>query len=141
MHADSLLRQIPRVGSALGSMHWTLVEFPADWLITSDEPVVMLGPPPRAVSPASAIGPYSFNAVEARFTLDPRRVLLLTWLDGPDEPWLTGQREHACSVNCAVRAQALEEWFSKPGTIPPFIASRTLEPQISLISASLLRHR
>ncbi len=139
VHADSLLRQIPRVGSALGSMHWTLVEFPVDWLITSDEPVVMLGAPPHAVSPASAIGPYPFNAVEARFTLDPRRVLLLTWLDDADEPWLTGQREHACSVNGALKAQALEEWFSKPGTTPPFIAGPTLAPEILLVSTGLLR--
>lgn len=138
VHADSLLRQIPRVGSALGSMHWSLVEFPADWLITSDEPVVMLGPPPHAVSPASAIGPYPLNAVEVTFALDPRRALLLTWFDSADEPRLNGQREHACSVNCALRAQALVEWFSKPGAIPPFIASPTLEPEVFPISTSLL---
>ena len=42
IHADGLLRQIPRVGSMLGSMHWSIVEFPEDWLITCDQPVVML---------------------------------------------------------------------------------------------------
>jgi hypothetical protein len=99
----------------------------------------MLPPPPHAVSPASAIGPYPFNAVEARFTLDPRRVLLLTWLDAGDEPWLTGRREHACSVNCALKAQAMEEWFSTPGSTPPFLASPTLEPEIFPISPNLLR--
>jgi hypothetical protein len=129
VHADGLLRQIPRVGSALGSMHWSLVDFTADWLITCDQPVVMLVPQPHPVSPASAIA-YPLKAVEVRFTLDPRRVLLLTWLDGADEPWLTGRREHACSVNCALKAQAMQEWFSKPGSTPPFIAGASLKPEI-----------
>ena len=85
IHAAGLLRQIPRMGSVLCSMHWLLVEFPNDWLITGDQPVVMLGPPPHHVSPASAIGPFANNAVEVRFALDPRHALLLTWLDGADE--------------------------------------------------------
>ncbi len=147
MHADGLLRQVVRAGTVLGSMHWTLVEFAEDWLITGDQPLVMLGPPPHRVSPASAIGPFTLNAVEARFTLDPRHALLMTWLDAPeDRLWLPGERAHAASINCAVKQQALEEWFCQPGPTPPFMAGRVLnadrfsmlEEQTFLISESLL---
>jgi hypothetical protein len=146
IHVDGLLRQVVRAGTALGSMHWTLVEFAEDWLITGDQPLVMLGAPPHRVSPASAIGPFTLDAVEARFTLDPRHVLLMTWLDAPeDQTWLHGERTHAAAINCAVKQQALEEWFSKPGMTPPFIAGQVeghglpvLEEQTSLISESLL---
>jgi hypothetical protein len=31
IHANSLLRQIPRIASALCSMHWSVVEFEEDW--------------------------------------------------------------------------------------------------------------
>ncbi len=139
-HVRTLLGQIGRIGSMFGNMQWTLVQFDQDRLITSDQPVVMLPLSPAPVSPASSV-PVSglSNMIEAHFTLDPRQVLLMTWADGPDtiDP-LTGTYSQACSINCAVRAQSLEEWFSRPRTIPPFLSPPILEPSIYAISTELL---
>jgi Protein of unknown function (DUF4238) len=135
MHARTLLRQIPRIGSVLCSMHWSVVEFHEDWLISSDQPVVLLPPPPHSISPASVIPPYGvMGALEGRFTLDPRRALLLSWREEQDEPWLNGTRPHACSINCALKAQALKEWFCVPGTRPPFISPRLFQERVFPIS-------
>ena len=138
VHVNDLLRQIPRIASVLCSMHWSVVEFSSDWLITGDQPVVLLPPGPHEVSPATAVQPFgAVNTLEGRFALGPRRLLLLTWLCEPDELWLPGGREHAVSANCAVRAQALEEWFSKPGTNPPCMTPM-LEERIFPISVDRL---
>lgn len=122
------------------SMQWTLVRFDQDRLITSDQPVVMLPLSPATVSPASSVPVAGLsNMIEARFTLDPRQVLLMTWADAPDtaEP-LNGTYSQACSVNCAVRAQSLEEWFCRPQTTPPFHSLPLLAPRIYAISTELL---
>ncbi len=128
------------IGSMFSNMQWNLVQFDHDWLITSDQPVVMLPLGEGTVSPASSVPAGGFsNTVEAFFTLDPRQLLLMTWAEAADgaQP-LNGTRRQACSVNCAVRAQALEEWVSRPGTTPPFHAPPVLEPAIYAISSQLL---
>lgn len=138
-HANNLLRQVPRIASALCSMHWTIVEFDHDWLISCDQPVVLLAAEQRNVSPASAIQPFGLmNTFEGRFTLDPRRALLLTWHEVPDGSWLSGERPQACSINCALKAQTLREWFCRPGTAPPFLTPPILRDEVLPISISLL---
>jgi Protein of unknown function (DUF4238) len=139
VHADTLLRHIPRLGSFLCSMHWTLVEFDQDWLISGDQPLVLLLPVPQPITPASALLPAGFSyTLEGRFTLDPRRALLLSWSEEPSERWLTGTHAQACSINCALRAQALGEWFCRPGTRPPFLSPLLLTERVYPISAELL---
>jgi hypothetical protein len=138
-HARDLLRQIPRIASALCSMHWTVVEFENDWLISCDQPVVLLARGQRDISPASAIQPYGLmNTFEGRFTLDPHHALLLTWHHEPDGAWLRGARAHACSINCALKAQTLQEWFCRPGTAPPLLSPPILEERVFPIAPDLL---
>ncbi len=139
-HVRTLLGQIGRIGSMFSSMQWNLVQFDHDWLITSDQPVVMLPLQGGVVSPASSVPASGFrDLMEVFFTLDPRRLLLMTWAEAPDatQP-LTGSYRQACSVNCAVRVQALTEWVSRPGSTPPFRAPPILEPSIYPISTELL---
>lgn len=139
-HALTLLGQIGRIGGMFSSMQWMLVRFDKDCLITSDQPVVMLPLSPAPVSPASSVPAAGLsNTIEARFTLDSRQVLLMTWADAPDtaEP-LNGTYSQACSINCAVRAQSLEEWVCRPQTAPPFLSPPILTPSIYAISTELL---
>jgi len=140
MHATTLLGQITRIGSLLGSMQWTLVQFERDLLTTCDQPVVLLPLGGGDISPASSLAPFGLaNTMEVRFTLDPRQVLLLTWLDGRDaEQPLEGTYAQACSVNCGVAAQAVEEWVHRPGTTPPFHSPPLLRPRLYPISTELL---
>jgi hypothetical protein len=139
-HVNTLMRQITRIGSMFSCMQWSLVEFAEDYLITGDQPVVLLPIEPTIVSPATSLPTGGLmNIVEARFPLDPRRTLLMTWQDSPDiERPLSGNREQACSVNAAVRAQMLEEWLHRPGMTPPFYPGLLLRPNIYAISTELL---
>lgn len=139
-HVRTLLGQIGRIGSMFSNMQWSLVQFDQDHLITSDQPIVMLPLEPAAVSPASSVPDSGLsNIIEARFTLDPRQALLMTWADTPDtaEPFI-GTRSQACSINCAVRAQSLEEWFCRPQARPPFLSPPILAPSTYAISTELL---
>ncbi len=139
-HVRTLLGQIGRIGSMFSNMQWNLVQFDHDWLITSDQPVVMLPLRGGAVSPASSVPTSGFRDImEVLFTLDPRQLLLMTWADAPDsgQP-LSGGYRHACSINCAVRVQALAEWVSRPGATPPFYVPPILEPSIFPIAPELL---
>jgi hypothetical protein len=139
-HVETLLGQIGRVGSGFGNMQWNLVRFDQDRLITSDQPVVVVPQGDASVSPASSVPAFGLlNAMEGFFALDPRQLLLMTWADEEDgaQP-LSGTYRQACSVNCAVRAQALTEWFSCPGTRPPFLAPPVLEPSSYAISTELV---
>ncbi len=70
--------------------------------------------------------------------MDPRRALLLTWREEWDEPWLNGARAHACSINCALKAQTFQEWFCRPGTAPPFLSPPILQERTLPISSDLL---
>jgi hypothetical protein len=137
-HVRALLRQLPRIGSFLCSMHWTLLEAEEDWFITSDQPVVLLPYQPSPHSPASAVPPLGLAAtLEARFTLDARHALLLSWHDDTDSR-LSVMRDQAASINCGLEAQALQEWFSRPGSRPPILSSQTLQRRLYPVSLELL---
>jgi hypothetical protein len=134
----ALLRQLPRIGGLLCSMHWTLLEAEEDWFVTSDQPVVLLPYQPSPHSPASAVPPLALAAtLEARFTLDARRALLLSWHDGTDSR-SSIMRDQAASINCGLEAQALQEWFSRPGSRPPILSSQTLQRRLYPVSLELL---
>jgi hypothetical protein len=139
VHADTLWRHVMRFASFLCSMHWTLIELEEDWLITGDQPVVLLPPVPQPITPASALLPAGLSyTLEGRFTLDPRRALLMTWSEDPEERSVSGSHAQACSINCALKAQALHEWFSLPGTRPPFLSPPLLQARVYPISLELL---
>jgi hypothetical protein len=139
-HVRLLLGQIGRIGSMFSNMQWNLVQFDQNWLITSDQPVVMLPLHGGVVSPASSVPAFGFRDImEGWFTLDPRQLLLMTWAEASDSTQpLIGSYRQACSINCAVRMQALTEWVSRPGSTPPFHAPPILEPSIYPISTELL---
>lgn len=138
MHVNGLVRQMSRIAGFLCSMHWSLVEFPEDWLISCDQPVVLLPYSPAPITPASAITPQGLAAtLEGRFTLDPRHALLLTWHE-TEEAILAGTYTQACSINCALRAQTLQEWFCRAGSTPPFLSPPMADERIYPISIELL---
>ncbi|HTA96892.1 MAG TPA: hypothetical protein VK730_04540 [Solirubrobacteraceae bacterium] len=62
MHVTALVRQMSRIASFLCSMHWSVVEFPEDWLISCDQPVVFLPYVPSPITLASAITPQGLAA-------------------------------------------------------------------------------
>lgn len=140
MHANMLLGQVGPIASIFSNMQWTLVQFDDDLLITCDQPVMLLPLAPAAITPASSVPANGFpRTVEVRFTLDPRQMLLMTWADAPDtERPLKGTYSQACSVNCALRAQTLEEWICRPQTSPPFLSPLLLKHRIYPISTELL---
>ena len=139
-HANMLLGQITRIANMLSSMHWSIVRFERDMLITGDQPVLILPTGPGNLSPASSVPAFGLaNSMEVTFTLDPQHLLLLTWKDARDSvTMLEGTEAQAASVNCALRAVSLEEWLYKPGARPPFLTPPLLEPNVYAISTELL---
>ena len=87
------VRKLPLPG-----VHWTFVEVERDWLITGDQPVVFLPPVPQPITPASALLPAGLSyTLEGRFTLDPRRAVLMTWSEDPEERWVSGSHAQRLS--------------------------------------------
>jgi len=138
IHVKTLVRQLSRIASFLCSMHWSVIEFPEDWLISSDQPVVLLPHVSSPITPASAITPQGLAAtLEGRFTLDPRHALLLSWHE-TEEAMLAGTYAQACSINCALKAQTLQEWFCRPDSHPAFYSPPLLTERVYAISMELL---
>ncbi len=141
MHAQQVIRQVNRVASPLLSMHWTIIEFAEDLLIGCDQPVILIPwARPDRLGPESAIPPFGMmGTFEGRFTLDPRHALLMTWVESADEPWIIGDRIQASHINASVKALAVDEWFRRPGTNPPFISAPLLEERVDPIAPTLFR--
>ncbi|MFN8132104.1 MAG: DUF4238 domain-containing protein [Solirubrobacteraceae bacterium] len=138
---QSILGQIPHVASAAGSMHWTLIRFDEPLLLTSDQPVVLVGLGADAghvaVSPMPPDG--IMNTLEWRIALTPWHALLLAWHDAPDTiRVLAGTVAQASSLNAACAAQADRHWFHRDGRIPARIAPGTLAPDCGLLAPELL---
>lgn len=137
IHANTLTGQARYIGSYLASMHWSMVEFDEP-LITGDQPVVLLPALPTPVTPAMALMPAGLAATfEGRFTVDPHHALVMSWDEDPTEPMLQGSYRQACSINAALKAQAMFEWYSQPGTTPPFLMLPYLEERVYAISQEL----
>jgi hypothetical protein len=73
------------LATALGSMHWTLVEFGAPLVATSDHPVVLWPDLDSRMPEASSIKVGVLQCGEIRLPLSPTRAVLMTWSDKPDE--------------------------------------------------------
>jgi hypothetical protein len=109
--------QLTQTAAFIASMHWSLLEFDDYLLATSDQPVSvvpLLGESSFApVTPMPATG--LADCEEIRMALDPRRVLLLTWMNVPDDgPRIRGSDEIAAELNRVVIGQADEQWFHHP---------------------------
>lgn len=118
---DHMLGMIPKMASLIASAHWSVIEFPAPLLATSDQPVTVV--PLLADGVAATVQPHPDHGFllteEMRFPIDPRRALLFTWANEPDalEP-LRGSDDIAADLNRAVIAQADREWFHSPDRRP-----------------------
>jgi hypothetical protein len=118
---EHFLSLVPKTASLIASAHWTLIEFPARLLATSDQPVTIVPFLPegmRAPVEAAPRGGILF-AEEFRFPVDPEHALLFTWAEGRDTPVVpTGSDDLAAELNRAVISQADREWFHHPQRRP-----------------------
>jgi hypothetical protein len=139
-HNETLIGRIASITAVLASMHWSMVTFNQDLLITSDQPVALMPMQAATINSDSAIPPGGMMSVlEGRFTLDPRKVLLMTWRDDYDVATpIAGTFAQACSVNTGVRVMAEREWLSRPGAPAPFVVAPFLHPRLYAISTELL---
>ena len=132
-----MLIQGQKATSALGSMHWTLLEFQAPIVATSDQPIVMWPLEARSRPP----GPNELDGglmmtLEFRIPLSSTLALLLTWADLRDnEPHrVRGRRQHAANLNAFTVAQADRQWFHLPGTSPPTASGQLLPVSPELVA-------
>jgi hypothetical protein len=110
-----------KVASALGSMHWMLIEFQSPMLATSDHPVVpwpLWEPSRQPVPTPPEMG--LFETLEIRVPISPRLAIVMTWLDDEDraEP-VRGVKDIAANLNAFTVAQAEQQWFHIPTRVPP----------------------
>ena len=128
--ADTMLGDLPKAASVLGSMHWTLIKFDEHLLATSDQPVTvvpLLKPGFQALVVAHPRGPM-IDCEEIRFAVGPRHALLFTWRDEPSASTaIEGSDEIAAQLNRAVIAQADREWFHHPARRPTRLTPPILE--------------
>jgi hypothetical protein len=119
------------------SMHWTLVEFNRPWIATSDQPLV-LWTGGRAKSPhvddITELG--VIDSIEIRLPVSPTAVVLMTWLNLPDDDHarITGTRDHAANFNAFTIRAADRQWFHRPGVSPPIASGNLLPVSPQLIS-------
>lgn len=109
------------------STHWTLVEFTAPVLATSDHPVVIWpGGGRRTPQPVSVLGAGVLECLEYRLPLSPTRAVLMTWADKADDEdfRVVGGRHHAMNFNAFTIANADRQWFFQPGGTTPRAAGR-----------------
>lgn len=122
--ARHMVRQVPLIGSLVSSMHWSLIDFGSDRLISSDHPVVAVGVSPGTTAAVPRFG--LANVAEIRFPVTPRLALLLSWQDQPDsEVPARGFPREARAINHSVKAQAERQWFHRPGTRPSVASTGT----------------
>ena len=115
---ETMMGQIAKMGSLLGSMHWSLLRFGKPRLLTSDHPVApvpLVVPGDRRIP--SAVPQRGFmNTVEFLFPVTPCHALVLSWRNAPDgeETMVDAPVHMAKSINGSVRAQAQRQWFHSP---------------------------
>jgi hypothetical protein len=110
------------LASAIGSMHWTLIEFRSPLIATSDQPVV-IWPGAKSSGPKDTpLGKYGImESIEIRLPLSPTRAALMTWSDDFDDAHIRvrGTRDHARNLNAFTVAASDRQWFHLPETSPP----------------------
>lgn len=124
-----MLEMGQKATSALGSMHWTLLQFPSPAIATSDQPVVVWPLGARSRQPApNVIEDGLMPTLELRIPLSPKLALLLTWADLPDDQdsRIKANRQHAGSLNAFTVAQADRQWFHLPDKSPPVQSGQLL---------------
>lgn len=125
---DGTLRIVPaeksRVGLVLAAFEQMLVQVLRDWtwlvvlldrprLLTSDNPVVLLGEPDPG-SPATNLGVAT--ALEIWLPLDPRRALVLSRDQSLTSPLIGLSDAHVRSINLRLALESTRWIFFRPGT-------------------------
>lgn len=106
----------------LTAMQWTLVEFKAAQLSTSDHPVAIF--PLNQAELSNDLGALPDNVGEVWFPVSRRRLLVLAWRDQGDTPAVKrGMRRVAEAVNSAIRDQAEGGWYWHPSLEHPPLPS------------------
>ena len=139
VHADTLWRHVVRFASFLCSMHWTLVEVERDWLITGDQ-AVFVPPVPQPITPASALLPAGLSVhVEGPFTLDPRRAVLMTWSEDPEERWVSGSHARPAASTARSRRRRCRNGSAFRNDAPPLSPAppRAGVPDLARVAARL----
>jgi Protein of unknown function (DUF4238) len=106
--------------TAFMAMHWTLVAFDRPRLVTSDHPLVVW-PLRRARSQPvpNDLDAGIVHTLEAFVPIDPSHLLLMTWLDEPDDPEVArGLGRHIATADAFVAASADAQWFHQPDVTP-----------------------
>lgn len=114
---DYMLSLVPKQASLLAGMHWTVIEFPVPLLATSDQPVSVVPILDNGESAEIEAFPRAgfLGTHEIRFPIDPRRALLMTWIEGFDtERAVPASDDIAAELNRTTIAQADREWFHHP---------------------------
>jgi hypothetical protein len=133
----SMIRVAPTITTILASMHWTLVEFNAPVVATSDHPITLWpGADSRRPQP-SRIRDGLLECIEIRLPLSPRHAVLMTWADEPDDVGgrVHGNRDHARRFNAFTIASAERQWFYQPGTSVPTLTGKRLPLAPELIKS------
>jgi Protein of unknown function (DUF4238) len=123
-----MLSTTRKLATALGSMHWTLLEFGAPLVATSDHPVVLWPAIDSRMPEPTSIRFGVFECGEVRLPLSPTRAVLMTWTDTPDDERTRVQctRDHAANLNAFTVASADRQWFHLPDTSPPVASGKLL---------------
>jgi hypothetical protein len=140
--AKKLLSLINKLGSVIGSMHWTLLRFDERRLITSDQPVCPVPLlTPGVIHPIEAMPADGWlDTCEIRFPISPQIALLATWYMGPERASLTGMWRHAVNINASVAQQAVNQRFQVPDVEPAMPGAIFLDrrPLLAPISIDVL---
>lgn len=116
--------------SVFASMHWTLVEFHAPLVATSDHPLVLWqGGASRSPTATEITQIGVLECIEIRLPLSPSHAVLMTWSDHADDEHarVRGTKDDAANLNAFTVASADRQWFHRPGKPPPR-ASGNLRP-------------
>lgn len=125
---DSFMSFANRATSLVASTHWTLVEFPAPLLATSDQPVTtmpLLAPGEQVALTALPRGAL-IDSEELRFPLSPRHLLLMTWLNEPGFGRVRADEQIAALANRTTIGQADRQWFHHPARKPTTLLASDL---------------
>jgi hypothetical protein len=118
---DYMLSLVLKQASLLAGMHWTVIEFPDPLLATSDQPVSVVPILEDGETANIEVFPQTgfLGTQEIRFPIDPKRALLMTWIEGFDtERAVRASDDIAAEMNRTTIAQADREWFHHPARRP-----------------------
>ncbi len=115
LHMGMAFPAVPELVKFFYGRRWRVLEFEEPALITSDEPVALVGRDPETFGNVGGLA----NAPQIVFPIDPRRALVMVRPDeDADELWMPGNRAQADIINRHVAYCAHRFIVRMPGTNP-----------------------